>query len=306
VAEASGDRLGGAAPKLDLPTPREPSGAGAAAPETAPLISEPAVAAEPGTDQPRYSIVIPIHNEAEYLEAEVGEIVGELEPRGVSYELILAENGSTDDTAAIAQRLAAANPRIRAMQMPVPDYGYAMKQGMLAARGDYVVLFDIDYHDVDFMLKAGAVLGDGSAAPQAGAANAATPGIVVGSKLIEGSQDRRSPVRHVISLGFTTILRVLFDPHINDTHGMKVLRRDVIQRIAPKTVKTTDLFDTELIIRARREGVVVKALPVTCEEKRKARSSIARRIPRTIWGLIDLRMVLWREGNTGRDRPGRV
>lgn len=246
--------------------------------------------------RPRYGIVIPIHNEAECLETEVAEIVGELEARGVSYELILAENGSTDDTLAIAERLAAANPNIRAMQMPVPDYGYAMKQGMLASRGDYIVLFDIDYHDVDFMLKAGALLGDAPAAP----------GIVVGSKLIEGSEDRRSPIRHFISQGFTTILRVLFDPRMDDTHGMKVLRRDVIQRIAPKTVKTTDLFDTELIIRARRERVVVAALPVTCEEKRKARSSIARRIPRTIRGLIDLRMVLWREGNAARQRSGRT
>jgi hypothetical protein len=281
-----------------------------------PVISETAAAIEPDADHPTYGIVIPVHNEAECLESEVAEIIGELEARGVSYELILAENGSTDDTLAMAERLAAANPNIRAMQMPVPDYGYAMKQGMLASKGRYVVLFDIDYHDVDFMLKAGAVLGDGVAASGSGKtdatpanatpANATTPGIVVGSKLIQGSQDRRSPVRHLISQGFTTILRVLFDPHMDDTHGMKVLERDVIQRIAPQTVKTTDLFDTELIIRARRGGVTVKALPVTCEEKRKARSSIARRIPRTIRGLIDLRMVLWREGNTARDRSGRA
>ena len=239
------------------------------------------------SQQPKYGIVIPIHNESECLENEVAEIVSDCEGFGVDYELILAENGSTDDTLAIARRLEAQNPRIRAMQCPVPDYGYAMKTGMLASSGDYIVLYDIDYHDVVFTLKAGAVLDSGAA------------GIVVGSKLIEGSEDRRSPVRHLISLGFTTILRVLFDPHMDDTHGLKVLRRDVVQRIAPKTVRTTDLFDTELIIRARREGVIVKALPVTCEEKRKARSSIAHRIPRTIRGLVDLRMVLWREGNPG-------
>jgi glycosyltransferase involved in cell wall biosynthesis len=247
-----------------------------------------------------YGIVIPIHNEAECLETEVAEIVGDLEARLVDYELILAENGSTDMTLAIAQRLAAANPRIVAMQMPVPDYGFAMKTGMLASKGDYVTLFDIDYHDIDFMLKAGAVLGYG--APGRSLGSSARPGdagIVVGSKLIAGSEDRRSPIRHFISQGFTTILRVLFDPRMDDTHGMKVLRRDVVQRFAPKCVRTTDLFDTELIIRARREGVIVKALPVTCEEKRKARSSIARRIPRTIKGLMNLRMVLWREGRPG-------
>ena len=235
----------------------------------------------------KYGIVIPIHNEADCLETEVAEIVSECEERGADYELVLAENGSTDDTLAIARRLEAANPRIRAMQMPNPDYGDAMKRGMLSSAADYIVLFDIDYHDVDFMLKAGALLDGGVA------------GIVVGSKLIEGSEDKRSPARHMISLGFTTILRALFDPHMDDTHGVKVIRRDVVQRIAPKTVRTTDLFDTELIIRARREGVIVKALPVTCEEKRKARSSIMRRIPRTIRGLIDLRLVLWREGNPG-------
>jgi hypothetical protein len=42
--------------------------------------------------------------------------------------------------------------------------------------------------------------------------------------------------------------------------------------------------------------VTVKALPVTVEEKRKARSSIVRRIPRTMKGLLRLRLVLWREG----------
>jgi glycosyltransferase involved in cell wall biosynthesis len=275
MAETPGDRLGETTPTPVAPTPAV-------------------------TGHSHYGIVIPIHNEAECLAAEVAEIVGELEARDVDYELILAENGSTDDTLAIAQRLSAANPSIRAMRMPVPDYGYAMKTGMLASSGDYVVLFDIDYHDVDFMLKAGAVLGYGASdRPLDAPPRPGDPGIVVGSKLIQGSEDRRSPARHFISQGFTTILRVLFDRRMDDTHGVKVLRRDVVQRFAPKTVRTTDLFDTELIIRARREGVIVKALPVTCEEKRKARSSIVRRIPRTIGGLIKLRMILWREGNPG-------
>jgi glycosyltransferase involved in cell wall biosynthesis len=268
---------------------------------------DPAPAAEPGAEAaaapaaggaPLYSIVIPIHNEAECLADEVAELVGELRARGVEYELILAENGSSDDTPAIADALAAADARIRALRCPVPDYGAAMKAGMLAGQGELIVNFDIDLHDVDFMLKAGEVL-TGGAAGAAVAPGAALPGIVVGSKLVKGADDRRSPARHFISLGFTTILRVLFDRHMDDTHGMKVLRREVVARYAPRTVKTTDLFDTELIIRARREGVIVTALPVTVEEKRKPRSSIVRRIPRTMKGLMSLRMALWEEGNPG-------
>lgn len=245
------------------------------------------VAPPQGDTAPCYSCVIPIHNEAECLAGEVAELVGEMEVRGVDYELLLAENGSTDETAAIAEALAAANPRMRALRVPVPDYGAAMKTGMLAARGDFIVNFDIDLHDVDFMLKAGDLLADTGA------------GAVVGSKLMPGADDRRSPARHMVSQGFTTILRLLFDRRMGDTHGMKVLRRDVVQRFAPQTVMTRDLFDTELIIRARRGGVTVRALPVTVEEKRKPRSSIVRRIPRSMKGLLRLRLVLWKEGNSG-------
>jgi glycosyltransferase involved in cell wall biosynthesis len=235
---------------------------------------------------PRFSIVIPIHNEAECLAAEVRELVTELESKGVDYELILAENGSTDATPEMCLSLAGADPRVRALQSPVPDYGYAMKMGMLAGRGDYIANFDIDFHDVPFLLAASELLDTGA-------------GIVVGSKLMEGAEDKRSPVRHLISYGFTTILRLLFDPKMDDTHGMKVLRREVVQEYAPKTVMQQDIFDTELIIRARRGGVVVKAIPVTVEEKRKPRSSIVRRIPRTMRGLLRLRVVLWKEKDAG-------
>ena len=264
----------------------------------------------PGGERPRYSIVIPIHNEAECLADEVAELVDELDACRVNYEIILAENGSADNCLEIAEACASANPRIRALRLPDPDYGAAMKAGMLAGRGDLIVNFDIDFHDVDFMLQAGdlvagsapAQAGDlvagGLAAPSPlGAGGTAAPGVVVGSKLVEGAEDRRSPARHIVSLGFTTILRLLFDRHMDDTHGMKVLRREVVERFAPQTVMTRDLFDTELIIRARRGGVKVKALPVMVEEKRKPRSSIVRRIPRTIKGLLKLRLVLWKEGN---------
>lgn len=235
---------------------------------------------------PRFSIVIPVHNEAECLEAEVHELVTEFEAKGVDYELILAENGSTDATPEMCLGLAGADPRVRVLQSPVPDYGYAMKMGMLAGRGDYIANFDIDFHDVPFLLAAAELLDTGA-------------GIVVGSKLMEGAEDKRSPVRHLISYGFTTILRLLFDPKMDDTHGMKVLRREVVQEYAPKTVMRQDIFDTELIIRARRGGVVVKAIPVAVEEKRKPRSSIVRRIPRTMRGMLRLRMVLWKEKDAG-------
>lgn len=230
---------------------------------------------------PRLSVVIPVHNEAEILEAQVGEIVAGLEARGLDYELLVCENGSIDATLGLADSLAAANPRIRSLHSPVADYGAAMRLGMAEARGEVIVNFDIDYHDVDFAVRATALTD--------------RYGIVVGSKVMAGSDDRRSVVRRLVSRVFILVLRALFDPHIDDTHGVKVFRRDVVQTYLPRVVMEKDLFDTELVVRARRGGVAVTALPVRCEEKRAARSSIASRIPRSMLGLLRLRLILWKE-----------
>ncbi len=263
--------------------------------DSAPPAPMPAPA--PAGGPPRYSIVIPIHNEAECLADEVAELVGEMDARGVDYELLLAENGSSDDTPAIAEALAAANPRIRALRVPVPDYGAAMKTGMLTGRGDFIVNFDIDFHDVDFMLEAGDLLAG------AGPARRRRPARPVrrrGGQQADAGRGRPALAGPAHDLaGVHHHPAPALRPRMDDTHGMKVLRRDVVQRFAPQTVMTRDLFDTELIIRARRGGVTVKALPVTVEEKRKPRSSIVRRIPRTMKGLLRLRLVLWKEGNAG-------
>ena len=231
--------------------------------------------------RPGYSIVIPVHNEAEILETEVRGLLAELAAHGLDFEMLLVENGSTDSTPALVEALAQREPRIRALHLPVGDYGEALRRGMAAALGELVVNFDIDYSSVDFALEAGSL--------------ASRYGIVVGSKIMGGSHDRRSPLRRLVSRVFILFLRVLFDRRIDATHGMKVFRHDVVESYLPDVVMGQDLFDTELVIRARRGGVAVGAVPVVCEEKRKARSSILRRIPRSVRGLLTLRLILWKE-----------
>ena len=89
-------------------------------------------------------------------------------------------------------------------------------------------------------------------------------------------------------------MRLAFGLSVSDTHGMKVLRCAPLVPLAEKCRFGTDLFDTELILRAERAGLVTGELPVVVEERRPARSSIARRIPRTLLNLAKLRVALWR------------
>lgn len=230
------------------------------------------------------SVVMPAHDEEPFLAAAVAEVVAGLRGLGDPFEIVVVENGSTDATAAVATKLAGEYPEVRSLSLDRADYGNALRQGFLAAEGRAVAIFDVDYYDLGFLARAMAVL------DQPGG-----PSVVVGSKRGAGSVDTRARSRQVVTWTFSTILHVGFGLKVSDTHGMKVLRRDDVVSLVQRSKFGTDLFDTELVIRAERAGMRVDELPVVVAETRPSRSSIARRIPRSIVGLARLRLVLWRE-----------
>jgi hypothetical protein len=73
---------------------------------------------------------------------------------------------------------------------------------------------------------------------------------------------------------------------------MKVLRGDPARRLAGECCFGADLFDTELILRAERQGLVTAELPVTVSERRPSRTPMWRRALRSLWGLVRLRLTL--------------
>src|SRR5258708_12661922 len=89
-------------------------------------------------NQPRISIVIPVYNEEGILHAAVVDLRERLSPLSWSYEVILAENGSRDRTVAIAEELSAKYPEVRTLSVGEPNYGKAMKTGILASRGEFL------------------------------------------------------------------------------------------------------------------------------------------------------------------------
>jgi hypothetical protein len=156
--------------------------------------------------------------------------------------------------------------------------------GFLAARGEVAAFFDVDYYDLGFLDRAVALMDA-----------AGGPTVVVGSKRGPGAVDTRPWLRRMVTLVFSTILRVGFGLGVSDTHGMKVLRREPLVPLAEACRFGTDLFDTELILRAERAGLRAGEVPVVVQELRPSRSSIARRIPRTMANLVRLRVALWQE-----------
>lgn len=235
---------------------------------------------EPGPEV-HVSVVMPVFNEAAILAMSVGEVVDGLRSRGTAFELIVVENGSTDGTLDLARSLTVARPELRVETMPRADYGLALRHGLLTATGDIVVNFDCDYYDLGFL---------DLAVPRV--ADPAGPAVLVGSKRAPGSDDTRALLRRFVTAVFSTVLRVGYGLEVSDTHGMKAMRRSDVLAAASACRLGADLFDTELILRVQRSGLPIAEIPVAVEERRPARTSIMRRVPRTLVGLVRLRRAL--------------
>jgi glycosyltransferase involved in cell wall biosynthesis len=230
---------------------------------------------------PRVSIVIPVYNEEAILHASVVDLRERLRPLGWKYEIILAENGSKDRTVEIGQELAnrygnASDGQVKIISLGEPNYGKALKQGILLSRGDLVVCDEIDLCDVDFHRRAMEILESGEA------------DLVIGSKLAAGSEDDRPVIRHVASLAYSSMLKVLLGFRGTDTHGLKAFRRLALLDIVRACLVEKDVFASELVIRADRGGVRTKEIPVRVIEKRPPSINLFKRVPNVLKSVAKL------------------
>jgi hypothetical protein len=116
--------------------------------------------------------------------------------------------------------------------------------------------------------------------------------LVIGSKRMPDSDDRRSFTRRAATWMLNTILRLTLGLKVSDTHGIKAIRRTVLDAVLAEVVSVDDLFDTEVVLRAERMGFRIVELPVVVEEQRESKSRIWKRVPRTLAGILRIRRAL--------------
>jgi glycosyltransferase involved in cell wall biosynthesis len=225
---------------------------------------------------PLVSVVIPIYNEEPILRSAVCDLCDRLASVPFTWEVVLSENGSRDGTLRLAGELAERYPQLVVHTTGEPNYGRALREGIMKARGEYILCDEIDLCDVDFHLRAVELL----------SANQAD--VVIGSKLIAGAADERPLLRHAASQVYSVLLRVLLGFQGTDTHGLKALRRSSILPIVEACVVDRDVFASELVIRAERARLRMMEIPVRVMEKRTPSINLLRRIPRVLSSLARL------------------
>ena len=225
---------------------------------------------------PHISIVIPVYNEEAILHAAVVDLRERLSPLGWQYEIILAENGSRDRTVEIARQLRDKYPEIRVLSVGEPNYGKALRQGILDARGTLVLCDEIDLCDTDFHQRAVEIL------------DAERADMVIGSKLIGGAEDERTFFRHVASVVYTGMLRTLLGFRGTDTHGLKAFRRSRLLSVVEACLVEKDVFASELVIRAYRRKLEVVEIPIRVMEKRPPSINLFKRVPNVLKSVAKL------------------
>ncbi|NOK06072.1 MULTISPECIES: glycosyltransferase family 2 protein [Myxococcus] len=219
---------------------------------------------------PHLTVVIPVYNEESIIASAAEELRQGLDARGFDYEIIFAENGSRDATPAILEELCANNPRLRWFHSETPNYGVALKAGILKARGTYVICDEIDLCDLTFY---------DAALPRLERDEA---DMVVGSKAAKGASDQRPLIRRAATRVHNKLLKVALGFQGTDTHGLKAFRREALLPVIQKCVVDMDVFASEFVIRAWREGLRVMEIPIQLHEKRQPSIHLFKRVPNVL------------------------
>jgi glycosyltransferase involved in cell wall biosynthesis len=239
------------------------------------------------TVPPDVSIVIPVYNEEGILREAVTELLEgldavrtALEAPDLRFEVILAENGSRDRTVEMAEHLANERSEVRTFSLGEPNYGKALKRGILEAKGTWVICEEIDLCDLDFHRRALEHLRHGDA------------DMVVGSKAMKGASDHRPLLRRAATRVLNGMLRAALDFHGTDTHGLKAFHRETLVPIVEECVIDRDLFASEFVIRAGRSGARVLEIPIRLAEKRAPGIHLVKRVPNVLRGMAKLTYVI--------------
>jgi glycosyltransferase involved in cell wall biosynthesis len=196
------------------------------------------------------SVVIPAYNESRRLPGTLDRVAGHLSAYPDSWEIVVADDGSTDDSAAIVERYSASEPRIRLLRCPHGGKGSAVRAGMLAAAGRWRLFVDADLPvDLAELPRFLEVPTD----------------VAIGSREAPGARRIGEPrTRHLMGRTFNMCAQLLLVPGINDTQcGCKLFSASAARQLFTESSVDGFAFDVELLFLARRAGFTVREVPLT-------------------------------------------
>lgn len=215
--------------------------------------------------KPSQSVIIPAYNEATRLESTLEIVHTYLVDQDFDFEIIVVNDGSTDETREISERVAKQNESIRVLDLPHGGKAVAVRRGIEATRGDVIAFTDADLATpIDALVAFRTAIENGY-------------DLAIGSREGVGAKRIGEPLfRHVMGRAFNLMVRALVLPGIQDSQcGFKLFSREAAETIlanlrlysateAPQSREPkVTAFDVELLVVARRQGLRIAVIPVT-------------------------------------------
>lgn len=247
-------------------------------------------AAAPGVrlNPPVVSVVIPAYNEERRLPDTLMKINAHLAGAGLTYEIVVVDDGSTDATCQVVEQAHALDTCVRLVATPHAGKGSAVRAGVAAALGSRIVFCDADLpvapQDVERLAHE---LDDCD--------------VAIATREGPGAQRVGEPIhRHLMGRVFNLLTRIMAVPGIHDTQcGLKSFRAESAARIFPLQTIEGFGFDVEVLFIAKHLGYRIREVPVLWSHRPSSRVDPLRDTVRMFTDLVRIRARVWR-GNYGR------
>jgi glycosyltransferase involved in cell wall biosynthesis len=218
--------------------------------------------------EPTHSFIVPAYNESERLATSIPKVLDYLRDRGLKAEVIVVNDGSTDDTAEVVRQFAVANPLILLVQNPGNrGKGYSVRNGMLHARGAVALFTDADLSSpITEADKLFAALDEGA-------------DVAIGSRWLKRElQTERQPIhRQLYGRLFNLGLRIVLGLGYRDTQcGFKAFNRRAIETIFTRQQIERWGFDPELLFLANKFKLKTAEVPVEWAHDHRSKISPVR------------------------------
>ena len=236
------------------------------------------------------SVVIPAYNEENRLPTTIKEIISYLDQGNADYEIIIVDDGSTDNTQLKVEEIKSKNSRIRILQNTKnKGKGFSVKKGVLAAQGEYILFCDADgstpISELDKLLTKLRAGYD----------------IAIGSRGLKESQIRvRQPFyREYMGKIFNRLVRLLAVPGIADTQcGFKCFRREAARELFTLQKIKRFSFDVEILYLAQKGGYKIVEVPVVWMNSPVSRVGLIKDSLRMLFDVLRIRLIHGSDGKS--------
>jgi glycosyltransferase involved in cell wall biosynthesis len=224
------------------------------------------------------SVIVPVYNQASAIESCVKAVAENLPAGGFAdYEIIIAEDGSTDGTLEAAKAISKKNPRVKISHQPRRGgKGAAICRGFRASKGGIVAFLDADQatrtSQLCELVRA-----------------AQRSGIAVGSRYLKNSVATRSAERLIASRAYNSLVRLLLGSRLSDHQcGFKAFQRGIALKLCGQVRDRQWFWDTEALVLAQREGFRIEEVAVSWHEQKDTKVRVGRDTLAMLSGLARL------------------